>query len=67
MAIGFDWIGSLDPVDDIGVVNVLFHNVVSAQPIEVEPVPDLILEFILAGSPFLGPNTSAVPEHTGII
>ena len=29
MTVGFDRIGTLDPVDNIGVVNVLFYNVVT--------------------------------------
>jgi hypothetical protein len=67
MAIGLDRIGTLNPVDDIGVVDVLLHNVVATEPVKVKPIPNLVFELILTGCSFLGPNTSTIPEYTGIV
>jgi hypothetical protein len=53
------------PIDHVKVMDVLFADVVTAQPVEVVPVVDLILEFGLFWQPILLPKTSLVPVSTG--
>src|SRR5690606_29571922 len=47
-------IGTLDPVGHINVVYMLFHNMVSAQPVKIIPVSHLVFHFRLTGFP--GPD-----------
>jgi len=45
LALGADRVAAQHPVADVDVVDVLLHDVVAAQPIEVVPVPHLVLHF----------------------
>ena len=45
---GLFWRATHQPVDDVDVVNVLFDDMVTAQPVEVIPVTHLVRQFGLA-------------------
>ena len=55
-----------EPVADVQVVNVLFANVVAAEPVEVIPVAHLIVHFGLPILTSANPNASAVPVNVGV-
>ena len=44
-AVGFDGVAVFEPVDDVKVVDVLFDDVVAANPVEVVPVAHLVFHF----------------------
>lgn len=44
-AVGFDGVAVFEPVDDVEVVDVLFDDVVAANPVEVVPVAHLVFHF----------------------
>ena len=55
-----------EPVADVEVVNVLFANVIAAEPVEVVPVFHLIRHFSFFVIARTSPNASAVPVNVGI-
>src|SRR5262245_34549831 len=65
LPLGADGIRPLDPVDDIEVVYVLLTDVIAREPVEVVPVPDLVLHFGHAGLAVARPHAAAVPVGAG--
>ena len=62
---GLHWMRAERPVRHVDVVDVLLHDVVSRQPREVEPVPDLPLDVGPLRLPRLHPQTALVPINLG--
>ena len=52
---------SLQPVDDIQIVDVLFIYVIAAKPVEVVPIPHLVFHFGLTVLPRSDPGAVTVP------
>src|SRR5688572_24636658 len=51
-SLGFYRVRFFEPVYDIKIVNVLFCNVITAEPVEIIPVPHLIFHFCLFWFPW---------------
>src|SRR5699024_4115660 len=51
------------PVGHINVVDMLFHNVIAAQPGKIIPVAHLVFHLILVWLPWAYPDTRTVPVH----
>src|SRR5256886_2201230 len=62
---GLHWMRAERPVRHVDVVDVLLHDVVSRQPREGEPVPDLPLDVGPLRLPRLHPQTALVPINLG--
>src|SRR5437870_12316131 len=67
-AVSADWVALLDPVDHVEVVDMLFDDVVAADPYEVVPVAHLVLHFrelaavlLFQLRPRVNPRRGAVP------
>ena len=53
--------GTEGPAGDVEVVDVLLDDVVAAEPDEVEPVADLLLDVGPAGLALVGPDGALIP------
>ena len=60
----FNGVRVFQPVRDIQIVNVLFYDVVTTQPIEVIPVAHLVFELTLAFLTWTYPHATAIPINT---
>ena len=60
-ALGFFRVISHEPVGHVQVVNMLFDDVITADPVEVVPILHLVLEFCLARLAWVRPNAATVP------
>ena len=56
-----DGMSALEPVADVDVVAMLFHDVIAAKPVEIIPVAHLILHLRLAFATRTSPDTTADP------
>lgn len=61
LALGLHRVSILQPVADIEIVDVLFHNVIAAQPVEVVPVTTLVFEFGLFRFSGVDPHAITIP------
>src|SRR5690625_1068690 len=52
-----------EPAHYIHIMDMLLYDMITAEPVEVIPVPHLIFHFILAGLPFSDPYAFAIPIH----
>ena len=59
--LGTDRIATLQPVDDIQVMDVLLDDVIAAQPVEVVPVAHLVFHLRLSFGAGVNPHAGAVP------
>ena len=66
LSIGFHRIITLQPIDDVEVVDMLFANVVTAKPIEIIPVAHLVLKFGLIRLPRASPNSATIPKSAHV-
>src|SRR4051812_43370717 len=60
-ALSLHGISALEPVDDVDVVNMLLDDMISANPVEVIPVPQLIFHLRLTFLARIHPHTFAIP------
>ena len=56
------WIFIKKPISYINIMNMLFNNMVTTQPIEIIPVSHLIFHFCLIWFTFSDPYTSSIPS-----
>src|SRR5690606_7479282 len=59
----FHRVASFHPVGYINIMDMLFGNVIAAQPVEVIPVPHLVFHFGLSCLSWADPHPAAVPEY----
>ena len=57
------WIFIKKPISYINIMNMLFNNMVTTQPIEIIPVSHLIFHFCLIWFTFSDPYTSSIPSY----
>ena len=60
-SLGRGWHRTDKPIGHIDVVDMLFYNMVTADPVEVVPVPHLIFQFGLLRFSGPHPHSAAVP------
>ena len=65
LALGFDGRAVHEPVDHIEVMDVLFADVVTGEPVEVIPIVQLVFEFGLVWLTISGPNAVTIPVSAG--
>src|SRR5690606_33119431 len=62
-SLGRDWIFSNKPVGNVDIVDVLFQDMVPAQPIKIIPITHLVLQFGLPWLSFPYPDSPTVPIY----
>ena len=65
LSLGFDGWAVHEPVDHIEVMDMLFADMVTGEPVEVIPIVELVFEFGLVGLAIAGPNAVSVPVGAG--
>jgi hypothetical protein len=61
LSLGSDRVPPFDPVRNVNIVDVLFYDVISAEPIEIVPVAHLILHLCLTRFASPNPHAGTIP------